>query len=273
MLGLIAVALLSAEPPPTSVVLLGRRTGTSVAEAGTLTAKVASALLDNGVPVSMSGASATSALKRLGFPDASACAGQRACLVELGRQLGVAFVFSVTVTRIEKDRSVGVELVSVADGMSPEKDAVLLPPKAELTPDLLAGFATRVKERWQPASQAPPPVVLAPAVEPVRPPDVLPPPPPPPPPEPEAPRSHVASWVFGASAAAALVASGVLLGSGLVTRDRLFEPGTDALGRQVSRFTFEEATARNGQANTAFILSAALGGLAAALGLTAVILW
>ncbi|MDP3506158.1 MAG: hypothetical protein Q8S33_37815 [Myxococcales bacterium] len=251
------------------VVLLGRRTGTSVAEGGALTAKVASALSAHGVSVSMNPVEASAALKRLGFPDASRCSGQRACLVELGRQLGVAWVVSVSVTSIKQERSVGVELIAVADGSSPEKDAVLLLPKAELTPDLLASFASRVKNRWTPIEQPPPMVALAEptvALEVSHPVEL------PTPPAPE-PRTQAASWVLGGAGLAALVASGVLLGSALVTRGGIYEPGTDSLGRRVSSLTFEEATARNMQANTAFIFSAALGALAAVLGLTAVVLW
>jgi hypothetical protein len=271
MIAFVALAVLAADPaPPTSVVLLGRRTSVSVAEATALTARVASALEANGVVLSTPPDAASSALKRLGFPDSSSCGGKRECLVELGRQLQVEWVFAVSVTKVEKDRSVGLELIHVADGTSPEKDAAVLAPKADLTPDLLAGFSKRVLDRWKPAQADTPAVVMVtPTERPPPPPDL---PPPPPPPVPEAPRSHVASWVLLGVGVAALAVSGVFLATGLGARGSIYEAERD-MGRQVSRLTFAEATAQNQRANTSFILSGVLGGVALALGTVAVIAW
>ncbi|MCU0699117.1 MAG: hypothetical protein MUC96_21640 [Myxococcaceae bacterium] len=273
MVTLVALAVLVAAPPtPSSVVLLSRRTSVSIAEASALTSRVAGALAANGVTVSTPPDAAAAALKRLGFPDSSSCGGKRECLVELGRQLQVEWVFAVSVTKVENDRSVGVELIHVTDGSSPEKDAVVLAPKADLTPDLLAAFAKRVLDRWSPRpSDTPAAVTVTPPATPRPPPPDL--PPPPPPPAPEAPRSHLASWVLGGLGAAALVASGVFLASGLARWGSIYEPGVDAMNRRVSLLTFAEASARRDLANTDFTISGVLGGTALALGLAAVLTW
>ncbi|MDX2009482.1 MAG: hypothetical protein SFW67_04795 [Myxococcaceae bacterium] len=272
MVTLVALAVLAADPaPPTSVVLLSRRTSVAVAEANALTARLAAALEAAGVSLSTPPDAASAALKRLGFPDSSSCSGKRECLVELGRQLQVEWVFAVSVTKVEKDRSVGVELIHVTDGTSPEKDAVVLAPKADLTPDLLAGFSKRVLDRWNPRRADTPAVVAVTPAEQTPPPLDL--PPPPPPPVPEAPRSHVASWVLGGIGAAALVASGVFLASGLGRWGSIYEPGVDAMNRRASLLTFAEASARRDLANTDFIVSGVLGGVALALGLAAVLTW
>jgi hypothetical protein len=268
MIALLTVAVLAADPvAPSAVVLLGRRTTVTAAEATALTRSVATSLEANGLTLSLPPDAATAALKRLSFPDTATCGGKRECLVELGRQLEVQWVFAVSVTRVEKDRSVGVELIRVDDGTSPERDAVILSPKAELTVDLLAGFSSRVKARWAPPVPDTPTVVVTTPKEP--PPVDL--PPPPPPPAPEAPRSHVASYVLGAAAGGALIASGIFLGLG-VSRWSTVYPGMP-MSPPVSPLTFGAAVEARDAANMSFILSGVLGGLALALGTVAILVW
>jgi hypothetical protein len=205
-------------------------------------------------------------IKSLGFADGASCNGKRPCVLELARQLQVGWIFSVSLSRIAKERSIGVELIDVADGSTLEKDGFVLGAKDELTPALLATFAANVKKRL-PAPK--PDVPVAVVTTPKEPPVDLPPPPPPPPEPAPAPRAHTAGWVMAGLAAGALIGSGVTLALGLNARGSIQRSITDG----VSTLSRSAALSLNTQANTQFIVSAVLGGLALALGTVAVIVW
>lgn len=271
MVALLLAAVLGADAAlPTSAVVVTRRTASSPTEARALAAAVSDALEAAGLTPSLPLDAAAAELKKLGMADASSCAGKKACVAELGKQLKVTWVFSVSVAKVDKDRSVGVELVRADDGSTADKDALILPPKAALTPDLLAAFAQRVKTLWAPKpADAPVVVETKPTPPPV---DPLPPPPPPPQPVPE--RSRAASFVLGGVGLGALIASGVLLGLGLSARGALQQAvmtGPD--GVRTSTLTFEDANRRNAAANLQLILSAVLGAVGLGLGTTALALW
>lgn len=264
MVALLLSVLMSQTPTPTSVVVMTRRAGVSVADSQGLVNEVSTLLSQQGVPVTLAPDAASQQLKKLGLPDAASCTGKRDCVIELGRQLRVTWVFSVSVARVEKDRSMSVELVNVDDGATLEKDGFVLAAKSNVTAEQLATFITAVKKRLAPPPPVDAPVVVVTTPKPVAPVDL---PPPPPPPAPE--RSHTASFVLGGLAAGALVGAGVTLGLGLMKRAEL----TSSITNGVSALPRSSATLINSDANTRFILSAALGAVAVALGTIAVIVW
>lgn len=264
MVALLLSALVVAQTP-TSVVVVTRRTGVSAGDAQALASQVSTVLSQQGVPLTLAPDAVTQQLKKLGLPDAGSCAGNRDCVVELGRQLRVTWVFSVSVARVEKDRSMSIELVNVEDGATLEKDGLVLPAKATVTAEPLATFVGAVKKRLAPPPPVDVPVVVTTTPKPVEPPVDLPPPPPPPVPE----RSHVGSFVLGGLAAGALIGAGVTLGLGLMKRAEL----TSSVMNGVSTLPRSTATLINTDANTRFIVSAALGAVAVALGTIAVIVW
>lgn len=264
MVALFLSALVVAQTP-TSVVVMTRRAGVSAADSQAVVSQVSTLLSQQGVPVTLAPDAASQQLKKLGLPDAASCAGKRDCIVELGRQLHVTWVFSVSVARVEKDRSMSLELVNVDDGATLEKDGFVLAAKGDVTAEQLGAFVAAVKKRLTPPAPVDVPVVVVTTPKPVEPPVDLPPPPPPPMPE----RSHAASFVLGGFAAGALVGAGVTLGLGLMKRSEL----TGSVMNGVSSYARSEATRINTDANTRFILSAALGAVAIALGTIAVIVW
>lgn len=266
MVALLLSALVVAQTPaPPSVVVVTRRAGLSATDAQALANQVSTVLTQQGVPLTLAPDAASQQLKKLGLPDAASCAGKRDCIVELGRQLHVTWVFSMSVARVEKDRSLGLELVNVDDGQTLEKDGLVLAPKSAVAAEQLTTFIAAVKKRLAPPPPADVPVVVRTTPKPVEPPVELPPPPPPPTPE----RSHVGSFVLGGIAAGALIGAGVTLGLGLMNRAEL----TGSVMNGVSSLPRSRATLINTQANTQFILSAALGAVAVALGTIAVIVW
>ncbi|MER2564623.1 MAG: hypothetical protein ABTQ32_28110 [Myxococcaceae bacterium] len=266
MVALLLSALVVAQTPaPPSVVVVTRRAGLSATDAQALANQVSTVLTQQGVPLTLAPDAASQQLKKLGLPDAASCAGKRDCIVELGRQLHVTWVFSMSVARVEKDRSLGLELVNVDDGQTLEKDGLVLAPKSAVAAEQLTTFIAAVKKRLAPPPPADVPVVVTTTPKPVEPPVELPPPPPPPTPE----RSHVGSFVLGGIAAGALIGAGVTLGLGLMNRAEL----TGSVMNGVSSLPRSRATLINTQANTQFILSAALGAVAVALGTIAVIVW
>lgn len=266
MVALLLSALVVAQTPaPPSVVVVTRRAGLSPTDAQALANQVSTVLTQQGVPLTLAPDAASQQLKKLGLPDAASCAGKRDCIVELGRQLHVTWVFSMSVARVEKDRSLGLELVNVDDGQTLEKDGLVLAPKSAVAAEQLATFIAAVKKRLAPPPPADVPVVVTTTPKPVEPPVELPPPPPPPTPE----RSHVGSFVLGGIAAGALIGAGVTLGLGFMKRSEL----TGSVMNGVSSLPRSMATRINTDANTQFILSAALGAVAVALGTIAVIVW
>lgn len=137
--------------PPTSTVLITRRTNVTNADAQAIQQQIDSLLKTQGVAVSMTPEAAMRQLSKLGVKDVASCTGRKACVAEVGRQLGVAYIFSVAVSQVGTDGSVAVDLIQVQSQSSVEKESFLIPPRASVTQDLLAGFIARVKKRFDAA--------------------------------------------------------------------------------------------------------------------------
>lgn len=271
-MGLVATllpALLAADPSTAAV--LARRTNVSGAEANSLAAQAAAALSADGVPM-LPDAELARRLTRLGLKDASTCGGKTACLTEVGRQLKLDWLVSVSVSRLENDRSVALELLKLSAGTVVEKESLLLPAKTKLTADLLEGFSQRVKLALglvTPPPVEPPKPPDAPVVtklEPVKPPDVVIPAPPPP-------RSHRTSFVLGGAAVAALGTAAALLAVGLSTQASLSTGTSNPDGRLRSELTGSEAQARANAAGLQLGLAGAAAAVGAGLGTAAVVTW
>lgn len=268
------VGLTLAAPPtaPSAVVLVGRRTAVTAPVAKVLAADASSLLEAAGVPVAMAPDKALQQLTRVSVKDTSSCNGKRACLAELGRQLNVPWVVLLSVAAIDREVSVGFELLKVDGETVVETDSLLLPRKAKLDAAQLSGFAGRVKARLVPVIEeekkdAPVETKLIPKVmeEPVV---TLPPPPPPP-----EPRSRVPSFVLGGLGLASLIAGGTLLAVGAVARGPLTAGDPAADGRVRSSLTYAEAEQLN--VTTTPLIVGGIGALAAGAGLgtAAVITW
>lgn len=273
-LALLAGLLLAADSPGGTVVLVARRTAVSASEAQAIAAQCATALGATGVPIALAPDAALKQLARVSVRDTASCAGRRACVAALGRQLHVAYVVAVSVARLNRETSVGLELVRVADEAVVEKDGFILGRKQRPNAELLAGFAGRLEAVLVPAP--PPP---APPIEP--PPDApkqvaLTPPPAAAPVVPvvaQAPRTHTRSWVLLAGGAVALGAAAALLAVGLSSRAALEQgtPGPD--GRVRATLTGSEAQAVNSRSSV--MVGTAVGAAVVAAGLAgaAVVTW
>jgi hypothetical protein len=253
-----------------TVVLVGRRTSLSQADAEAISQTIATHLAAARVPLKLDADAARASLSRLGLKDASACNGRKACVSELGRQLQAAHVISISMSQVGNDRSIAVELLRVADGVVLEKEAIILATGAKVTADQLAGFSARVLKQLgisdQPVVEPPPPVVVKPPVV-VEPPPLVTNPLPPPPP-----KSHVASFVLGGAGVAALAVATGLLVSGLNGRAAAYST-TEVDGTLRSPYSASEVQRRAGASGVELGFAGGLAAVGLGLGTAAVITW
>jgi hypothetical protein len=168
--------LLAQSPDAQAVVLVTRRATVSVANANTLAKELRKSLADAGVASPLSPEQLQRKLLALGVKDAKSCDGKRPCAIELGRQLAVTTVISLSLAQISKDVSIYAEALRVSDGAKlADETWVINADDAATAAQLFAPFSVRVHDALAPREQAP-----------SKPPEeaVAPPPPPPPPPAP-----------------------------------------------------------------------------------------
>lgn len=248
-------------------VLVGRRTSMSPADAQALSQTISTFLVAARVPVLLDADAARASLSRLGLKDASACSGRKACLTELGRQLATPYVIALSLSQVESDRSLALELLRVSDGVVLETEAIILSTGANLTAGQLAGFAERVLKKLQdrpvvetppivvvkpPVSEPPPVVIVAPLAPPAK--------------------SHAPSLLLGGAGVVALAVATGLLVSGLNTRADAYRT-TEVEGTLRSPYAASEVQRRAAAGGAQLGVA---GGLAAAglgLGAAAVIQW
>lgn len=270
--GLVVTLSLAAADADVAV-LVGRRTSVSPAEAQALSQTISTHLTSARVPLKFDADAARASLSRLGLKDASACNGRKACITELGRQLQVGWVISLSLSQVGSDRSIALELQRVADGVVPEKEALILATGARLTADQLTGFAARVRTQLglsdTPVAEVTPPPVVKP------PPVVIEPPPPPvvvAPAQPPAPKSHVTSLVLAGAAVVALAVGTGLLISGLNGRAAAYAT-TEVDGTLRSPYTASEVQRRAGAASVELGVAGGAAAVGLGLGVGAVIAW
>ena len=257
---------LGAVDPQSAALLVGRRTSVSQADAQALSQTISTHLASAKVPLTLDADAARASLNRLGLKDASACNGRKACLTELGNQLAVTWVISLSLSQVGSDRSLALELVRVADGVALEKEALILGPGAPITADQLAGFASRLLTHLAPKvdrpvvegtplipKEAPPVVVVTPPVAP-------------------APKSHVASFVLGGAGVIALgVATGLLV-SGLNARAEAYRT-MELDGTLRSPYAASEVQSRAAGGGVQLGIAGAVAAAGLGLGTAAVITW
>ncbi len=275
ILGLVVTLSLAAADTDVAV-LVGRRTSVSPAEAQTISQTISTHLVNARVPLKLDADAARASLSRLGLKDASACNGRKACITELGRQLQVGWVISLSLSQVGSDRSIAIELLRVSDGVVPEKEAIILATGANVTAEQLTGFAGRVRTQLgisdKPVTEiTPPPVVVVkpppPVVtEPVQPPVVVAPVAPPP-------KSHVTSFVLGGVALAALAVGTGLLVSGLTGREAAYATTQAPDGTLRSPYTASEVQRRAGASSVELGIAAGAAAVGLGLGVGAVIAW
>lgn len=269
----LCVALtLGAAEPSIDAVLITRKTGVTPAQAAELQAQLARALEANQLKVKLSGVGLQSALKKLGVKDASACNGRRSCINELVRQLQATALVSVSVSRIDDETALALELVRLDERLSPVKDSLLLPPGKSALEPLVAAFATKVREAL--GADAPR-VVEPPPAQPLAAPTLVPEPPPTPPPavfiEAPAP-SRAAPTVLAISGGVSLAAGVALLIVSVVTRGELNATTTHG-GLPASSLTEDAAQRKNTESNV--LLGTGLGAAVVGAGLAtgAILTW
>jgi hypothetical protein len=273
ILGLVVTLSLAAADSDVAV-LVGRRTSVSPAEAQTTSQAISTHLANARVPLKLDADAARASLSRLGLKDASACNGRKACLTELGRQLQVGWVISLSLSQVGSDRSIALELLRVADGVVPEKEAIILATGANVTADQLSGFATRVRAQLgisdKPVAEITPPPVVG-----VKPPVVTEPLPPPVVVAPVTPpaKSHVTSFVLGGVALAALAVGTGLLVSGLTGREAAYATTQAPDGTLRSPYTASEVQRRAGASSVELAIAGGAAAVGLGLGVGAVVAW
>lgn len=265
--------LLAAEP--STAVVLSRRTAVSAGDAAAVTAQVARTLDAAQLPL-LDGPETTRRLARVRQKDATLCAGKPACLKELLKQLEVPWLVLVSVAQVAGDKSLGLELFDGASGTVVDVESLVVPTWKAAGPELLDGFAQRVRARVAPPPPKETPVEKPPEVKPDTPvaTTLTPkePPPSPLPPEPPA-KSHAASWVLGGTAVAALAAAGVLLAMGLSTANGLSAGAAQPDGTVRSDLTGAEAQAKASAAGTQLGIAGGAAAAALGLGTAALLTW
>lgn len=275
ILGLVVTLSLAAADSDVAV-LVGRRTSVSPAEAQSVSQTISSHLTSARVPLKLDADAARASLAQLGLKDASACNGRKACITELGRQLQVGWVISLSLAQVGSDRSIAIELLRVSDAVVSEKEAIILATGASVSAEQLSGFAARVRTQLgltdKPVAEVTPPPVVKPP-----PPVVVEPPPPAPLPVVVAPvtsppKSHVTSYVLaGAGVAALAVATGLLV-SGLNGRAAAYAT-TEVDGTLRSPYTASEVQRRAGAAGVELGFAGGAAAVGLGLGVGAVIAW
>ncbi len=276
----LVTALLAAEGGATSTTtLLVRRTTVAPAPASALTREAAGLLEKGGLPMTVSPEVAVRGLAKAGVVDSATCNGKKACVAELGRQVGVAWVVAVSISQVEGDRSLALELVQVSDATVAARDSVLLVPGATLTAEALAAFAQRAA---QVVGVAPPRESAPGSVAPVTPPGPADAPVVTPLTPTEAPVAvvvaapavaHTGSLVLGSVGGAVLVASVASLVLGLTGRAALSAGPRDAQGQVHSTLSGGDAQALSDRANLQLGLAGAGAAVAAGLGAAAFFTW
>jgi hypothetical protein len=247
------------------VVVVGRRTSVSQADAQAMAQTLSTQLVAEKVPLRLDADSAQAALARLGVKDPSACNGRRACLVELGRQLSAPQVISLSVSQVDTDRSIAFELLDVADASVLEKDALILPAGTLPGAEQFAPFIAKLKARLPtPGPDAPLVEAPRPRVEPVVQTPLLVVAPLPP-----APRSRVVPVALGVGAVVALGVATALLVTGLNTRADAYR--TDGMGH--SPYSASEVQTHAASGAVQLGVASGLAAVGLGLGTTAVITW
>jgi hypothetical protein len=111
---------------PHASVLVSRRTSLSPAEANALAQRICKHLAAFAVPLDLDADAARASLGRLGLNDAAQCNGRKACVTELGRQLGSTHVLSLSVSQVGVDRSIALELLLIDDATVLEREAIVV---------------------------------------------------------------------------------------------------------------------------------------------------
>jgi hypothetical protein len=227
-------------------VLVTRRATVSVANANTLAKELRKSLADAGVAAPFAPDQLQRKLLALGVKDAKSCDGKRACAIELGRQLGVATVVSLSLAQISKDVSIYAEALRISDGAKlADETWVITADDASTAAQLFGPFSLRVHDALAPKEQAP----AKPLEEAV----AAPPPPPPPAPSvtappaevtapPPATRSRVPAFVTGGATLLAGAAAIAFTVSGFADKSQL--------AMTVPNVTYSDAQALAASANT-----------------------
>lgn len=259
------LSLTSAIGPHGAAVLVARRTAVTPESSREVAAQVAAAISAQDAELRDARAAART-LEAAGLKDTVDCGAKAQCLQEAGRALDVGHLVLVSITEVGSNRSIGLELMRVADGEIIERTAALYQTGTPIPDDVLQAFAAKVRQVAPPqvaaAPLAAPPLVPG-VTEPTTPAAVI-------PAEPEtAGPSHVPSLVAaGAATVAAAVAVG-FLSSAIVSRNTLQEKTTG----NTSTLTRAEADAYAGRANAHATVSLVSALAAVGLGSVAVFTW
>lgn len=274
-MSLVAVSLLwvlGAQPVEVDAVIITRKSGLNAAQAAELQQKLTRALEVNGLKVKTTGPALQAALKRLGVKDPAACNARRSCIEALAAQLQAPALVSVSVSRVETDTAIALELIREGETQSTVKDSFVAPRAAALE-TFTQVFATRVTELLAPRVAEPPPAPVATPKPNLVPPDPAPPPTPPLVVDTTPPAKNRTVPVALATVGGLSLAAGIaLVVVGAVTRGTLAGQRQPD-GRLVSELDEQTAVQRNAQANV--FTGGGIGAAAVGAGLLtgAIITW
>lgn len=247
--------------PATVMVVVSRNLGASVPVVAGLKKQLQLRLAEEGVPT-VGDERGSALLKPHGQKPAQACDARRPCLVELARKLPVDVLISLSITYVKPDLSVVAEAVRASDGKLLAELSEILDKDDPPTKLSVSTFAQGLRAALAPP---PPPVaVLVPEVTDapiVAPPQAI---------VPVVTRPSAAPAVITGVAAVAALGAGVALGvSG-------GSAGASLAGREgpgLSSLSYNEALAKQTEANTQVGVAVGCAVGAAVLGVVTYLLW
>ena len=152
MVSLLAALILAQQAQPVVGVVVSRSSAVAPARTTKLLARLEQQLADAQVKT-LSRAEVTTRLGRLGLKDAVFCAGKRACLAELGRQLPADVVIGLSLAFLKPDLSVVVEAVRSSDGSSLADFSLVLGQGDKESLASFEVFATRLQAALRPKAE------------------------------------------------------------------------------------------------------------------------
>jgi hypothetical protein len=274
----VAVLLLAQAPAPEAQVLLTKRAGASAQLTESIARELRKALSYSGVEPSIPPAELSARLLAVGVKDPTSCDAKPGCAIELGKQLKVPLVVSLSVKQAAGDLTVRVEALRTSDSELVAEDTVMLAPN-QLGPlfTSLAPFARGVRQAISPVRLAPR-AVDAPKKEPKNVPVAL--VPEPPVTQPVVPTSvavakpsPMPAIAAGGATVVALGATAFFLSSGLAVKSQLDQRIDLGGGQQGSILTHSEAEQLAQSANGRLTAGVLCAVTTVALGAVTGFLW
>lgn len=169
------LAVLSGLPQEARIgMVVARRNSVTAAEAQVALVQLGRLFNEAGVRLAFTPQETSQLLAELDLKDPATCAGRKACLVDLGRELSVSVLIAVSLGQFEGDRGLGLEALEIPGGALLAQDSMVLEGPAPITAQHLQVFLAGLEKALEGGAGglAPLPPVSPPRVE-VLPPSVV----------------------------------------------------------------------------------------------------